>query len=321
MSMIDLSIVIVSWNAKTFLQKCIISIIKEGINFNLQIIVVDNASTDGSPEMVDKLFPKVELIRNEKNLGFAKANNIGINECNGRYICLINSDVEVLPRCFDELITYITKHSDIGLLGPKIINPNGSLQRSCKGYATPWNMFCRALALDTLFPAIKLFGGRMLTYWNHDTTQEVDVVNGCFWVVNKAALDKVGLLDENFFIYAEDVDWCKRFTLAGWKVIYFTGAQAIHYGGASSDNSPIRFYLEMQKANFLYWKKHHTHLAQMSFLMISGLHHLIRYLGQSALYLLKPALRKPLSHKIKKNIACIKWLLSYNHEEIEYHDS
>lgn len=313
--MIELSIVIVSWNAKEFLCKCIDSIFTNCDRFNFEVIVVDNASHDGSVEMVQKKFPMVTVICNDRNLGFAKANNVGIRLSQGNYICLINSDVEVLSNCFDLMVDYIKKNSDVGMLGPMMLNSDGTLQRSCRGYSTLWNLFCRALALDLCFPNAKLFGGRLMTYWDHNDTQEVEVINGCFWMVGKEALSEVGLLDEKFFIYAEDVDWCKRFNDAGWKVVYYPIAKAIHYGGASSNNAPIQFYLEMYRANLQYWKKHHNFFAQAAYLVITLLHHIVRISVDTILFIIIPSKRSEYNFKIKRSIACIKWILSFNYSK------
>lgn len=318
--MVDISIIIVSWNAKDYLQKCIDSIFKESNKYNLEVIVVDNASSDGSEDMVRTRFPQVKLICNNDNLGFAKANNIGIKQSSGKYLGLINSDVEILSDCFSPLFCYMEEHRNIGMLGPRILNSDKTLQRSCRGFPTLWNLFCRALALDVFFPKVKLFGGKMLTYWPHDSISDVEVLSGCFWFINKKAIDDVGLLDEGFFIYAEDTDWCKRFFAAGWRRIYFPLVQAIHYGGASSENAPIRFYLEMQRANLRYWKKHHSCFEQIVFLFIIFSHHAIRAIGGIVFYVIAPSKREYTYFKIKRNLSCIKWLFSKNRETIAVND-
>ena len=312
--MLDISIIIVSWNAKKYLEQCIASIIGETIKYQTEIIVVDNASTDGSVELVKGKFPKVKVICNDTNLGFAKANNIGIKQGTGKYICLINSDVEILQGCFDRIVPYFEQHSKIGVIGPQIIGVDGTVQRSCMGFPTIWNTFCRALLLDTLFPRSRLFSSYLRTFQKHDTIQYVDVINGCFWLISREALNQVGLLDERFFIYAEDKDWCKRFWDAGWKVVYFPQAQAIHYGGASSSNAPTRFYIEMYRANYEYWKKYHSRPAQLTFLLITGLHHIIRLIGEMMLLVIRPSKRSYVLNKIKRSIALIQWLLSFNLE-------
>jgi GT2 family glycosyltransferase len=309
----DLSIIIVSWNAREYLSKCILSLAGSLANGSSEIIVVDNASTDGSPEMVCDQFPQVKLIRNTENLGFAKANNIGIRQCTGNYIALINSDVEVLNGCVDRLIEYMKQNSDIGMLGPQILDENRNVQRSCMGFPSVWNTFCRAFALDVLFPNIKLFSSYMMSYWSHNTIRNVDVINGCFWLIRRQATDKVGLLDERYFIYAEDKDWCKRFWDSHWKIVYYPEAKAIHYGGASSSNAPIKFYIELCRANLQYWRKHHRKAAQFAFILLTGIHHIIRLLGHVLLYIVKPAKRSQILIKIKTNLACLKWLCSLNH--------
>jgi GT2 family glycosyltransferase len=250
----------------------------------------------------------VQLIRNPKNLGFAKANNIGIRQSRGEYLFLINSDVVVSDDCFDKLIRHLDEHQDVGMLGPRIIGSNGQVQRSCMGYPTLWNSFTRALALDSLFPQSELFGGQLLTFWRHDERRPVKVINGCFWALRRAAVEEVGLLDERFFIYGEDVDWCKRFTDRGWGIVFFPEAEALHYGGASSSNAPVRFYLEMQRAHHQYWAKHRSRPATDGFLLINVLHHAVRLIAEAGAYPFRH--RKDLAmarHKIARNAASVKW--------------
>jgi hypothetical protein len=318
--MVDLSIIIVSWNAKAFLLECLRSLTGEIDDRRTEIIVVDNASTDGSPEAVESEFPNVKLLRNPTNLGFAKANNIGIKQSAGQYVCLVNSDVKILPGCFTRLIDYMEQHSGIGMLGPKVLNADLTLQLSHRRLPTLWNRFCRALALDTLFPNSTAFGHGSENLKPNATAVEVEVLSGSFWMVRREALDRVGLLDEVFFMYAEDLDWCKRFRDAGWKVVYFPGAGVIHYGGASSANAPVRFYLELQRANLQYWKKHHSRPAQIVFVFILILHQVVRIFRGILWYLLKPASANQIKPKIKRSVSCLRWLLfdtghiGYQHE-------
>lgn len=310
--MVDLSVIIVSWNAKEFLSKCLQSLIVEIDEHNWEVIVVDNASSDGSQELVRNKFPHVQLICNDNNLGFARANNIGIRQSRGEYLFLINSDVIVLKNCFRQMVAYMLENPNVGLLGPKILNADGSLQRSCFGLPTVWNTFCRALALDNIFPKVKMFCGREMSFWAHDKIRNVEMLNGCFWMVRRKALETVGLLDENFFMYGEDADWCKRFGMEGWGVVFFPDAEAIHYGGASSANAPVRFYLEMQKADLLYWKKHHNRLGQISYQCIMGVHHIVRLAVEPINYLIRPTERNKTLFKIRRNIVYIQWRLGFS---------
>ena len=306
----DLSVIIVSWNAKAFLLECLLSVIQETAQYDTEIIVVDNASTDGSAELVKEQFPSVILVSNETNLGFAKANNIGIRQCTGKYMCLINSDVFVKKECIKQAVQFMDNNTKIGVLGPRIIGADGQVQRSCMAFPTLWNTFCRALALDSLFPKSKLFGGYLMRYWQHDNIQSVDVINGCFWMVRRAALENVGLLDERFFIYGEDIDWCRRFHDSEWDVVFFPKAEVIHYGGASSANAPVRFYVEMHRANLQYWQKYHSDFLSRTFLFLTLLHHIIRLCGQMPIYWTQPGKREISRLKLKRSSAVISWVLN-----------
>jgi hypothetical protein len=317
---LELSIIIVNWNGKEYLMECLGSLSEEMLDNNFEIIVVDNASTDGSPGLVQARFPNVKLIRNDNNMGFAKANNIGIRQSGGRYICLINSDIVVLRNCLRYMIDFMNKHTEIGILGPKIYNPDRTLQPSCMGFPTLWNMFCRALALDTFMPKSRLFGRRLMSFWAHDSIRSVEVLNGCFLMVRRDALDKVGLLDENFFFYGEDIDWCKRFRDQGWDVVFLPDVKAIHYGGASSSRASVRFYIELERAALQYWRKHHSPLAQKSFLLITCLHQVLRIIGQSSMYIIYPSKRKEVLPKIKRSVACIQWLMKIDEPQSYYDD-
>lgn len=311
----DISYIIVSWNAKDFLLKCLSSIQNDARNFSSEIIVVDNASSDGSPEMVAAQFPEVRLIRNKENLGFAKANNIGIGESRGKYLALINSDVDVLRGCTSLMLDYIEKHDDIGMLGPQILNLDGSVQRSCMGFPTLWNSFCRALALDDFFPKSRFFGSHLMTYWSHNETACVDILIGCFWLIRRQALERVGELDEKFFFYGEDWDWCKRFWAGGWKVVYFNEAKSIHYGGASSAKAPMKFVLELQRSKFRYWNKYHRLPSRLAFLFITFFHNLIRFFAEIIRYAVKPNNRRDTSFKIMRASQLMRWLLGFDIEK------
>lgn len=254
---VDVSVVIVSWNAKGFLKECLQSLADSAASRRMEVIVVDNASSDGSPEMVEQEFPHVELIRSKENLGFAKANNVGIRESTGRYVSLVNSDVRILGDCLGQLADYLDHHRDVGNVGPKILNRDLTLQSSCRQFPSLWNNFCEATGLNKAFRGSSFFSGEHMFYFAHDRELPVDVLVGCFWMVRREAFEKAGLLDEDFFIYAEDVDWCRRCWDAGWRVVFYPGPQAIHYRGGSSANDPARFALEQQKAVLHYWEKHH----------------------------------------------------------------
>jgi GT2 family glycosyltransferase len=309
----DISIVIVSWNAKRYVEECLTSLETLNKDVSIEIIVVDNASTDGTVGLIRNRFPCVRLVESEKNLGFARANNLGIALTRGKYICLMNPDVKVPADCLSKMYQYMEKEAAIGLLGPKMLGPDGDTRRSGMRFPTLWNCFLRATAMDSLSMGTGLFGGFLMSDFEFDTTRDIDVLNGWFWLARRAAVDEVGLLDERFFMYGEDIDWCKRFHNAGWRVVFYPEAEAVHYGGASSSNAPVRFYLEMQRANLQYWKKHHGPISSYAYCLTVWLNHLVRTLGYSLVYLLKSSARQEAYFKIRRSLACMLWMTGWKH--------
>jgi len=308
--MFDVSIIIVSWNAKRHLLNCLNSLENTAKGYSQEIFIVDNASSDGSPDAVARQFPQVGLIKNKENLGFARANNIGIHQSSGRYICLVNSDVIVLNGCIENLISFMDNHPAAGMVGPRILNQDRTLQPSCRHFPTIWNNLCQALGLNKLFPKSRFFSETFMNYWAHDIVQKVDVLSGCFWMVRREALNKVGLLDEDFFIYGEDLDWCRRFHQAGWDIVFYPMAETIHIGAASSANSPVEFYLEMQKADLHYWQKHHGSIGRIIYAAIIFLRHFLRLVPIGLLYIFRPSHRETISFKLKRSLACIRFIIA-----------
>jgi hypothetical protein len=317
--MTDISIVIVSWNTKAMLLNCLHSIFEANGRCVLQVIVVDNGSSDGSPEAVQNQFPDVDLIQAKENLGFAKANNIGIKLANGRHICLINSDVVVSSGCLDHMSAYMDAHNSVGMVAPKILNSDLTLQLSCREFPSLWNSFCRALALDSMFPNLQFFSGSLMQFWPHDKSRSVDVVSGCFWMLRKEAVADVGPLEEQFFMYSEDVDYCKRYWKKGWEIVYLPEVDSIHHGGASSSLHPVRFQIEGLKARLQYWRKHHGRLAQAAFVGISLLHQLRRMVQGVVLYLLHSSQRQCIVTDLRASVICSLWLFrrsKYGHRRV-----
>ncbi len=304
------SVIIVNWNAREFLLSCLASLYAGACCHSMEIVVVDNASTDGSVAAVNKKFPQVRLIQNSANLGFARANNLGTAASTGRYLCYVNSDVKVLTDCISRLVDYGEQAPRVGMAGPRIVGGDGRLQRSCRGFPSLWNMLCRALALDTLFSGSRLFTGYSLVHWSQEELRAVDILSGCFWLVRRDALNQVGPLDEAFFMYGEDLDWCKRFWNRGWKVVYVPTAEAIHYGGASSANAPLRFFIERQRADLQYWRKHHARPAVAAFFLISLLHLALRALGYTLALGLNRHERPTYRQKVARSVACLKWMFT-----------
>jgi GT2 family glycosyltransferase len=299
-----ISIVIVSWNAKHLVQQTLISLQQSCSDLSTEVFVVDNASSDGTPDMVQQEFPDVRLIRCQRNLGFAKANNVAMRLARGKYVCLINSDVTVPPGCLQRMVGYMEQDCSIGMLGPKMLARDGTTGPSCMRRPTLSIWLVHALGLSSFCKNLSLH----VTNGDSAGVQEVEVLNGWFWMVRRSALDQVGLLDEQFFMYGEDIDWCHRFWENGWKVVYFPQAAAVHYGAGSSSTMPVRFYVEMQRANLQYWKRHHNRISQFAYILILFLHQIARVLGYGAVFVLKPSVRSDVSDKIKRSAACLCWL-------------
>jgi GT2 family glycosyltransferase len=306
---VNVSIVIVTWNGKRVVSQCLESLLQYGDDASVQIIVVDNASTDGTPEMVRELYPHVQLIQNRSNLGFAKANNLGIEQCRGKYVALINSDVKVPSGCLEKMIDYMDQNPTIGMLGPKMLLRDGSIGDSCMRFPTPLNWLYRALALDRLFRGSGKFGGFLMWDFRYDRVQDVDVLTGWFWLVRREALAQVGVLDERYFFYGEDIDWSKCFHDAGWRVVFYPEAEALHDRAASSSREPTRFYIEMNRANLQYCRKHHGRLAQIGFWLTTCLHEITRIVGYAAVYLLHVGRNPAAGFKVKRSAACLLWLM------------
>ncbi len=259
--------------------------------------------------MIRADFPHIQLLAQNDNLGFAKANNVGLAHCSGQYICLINSDVVVSRGCIQTMVEYLKMHPRIGMLGPRMRLKDGTIGKSCMGFPTVWNWFCRASALDVLFHNTKFFCGYLRSDFQYDRIQDVDVLTGWFWVVRRQALDEVGPLDKRYFFYGDDIDWSKRFHDAGWKVVFYPYAEAIHYCGSSSARAPIRFYIEMRRANLQYCQKFHGVPSKAGFWLMLWLQEVLRVVGYGTLYLLTSSRREEARHKIKRSVRCVFWLM------------
>ncbi|MEK7264398.1 MAG: glycosyltransferase [Bacteroidota bacterium] len=253
----ELSVIIVNYNVRIFLENALISIQKAMSGIDGEIFVVDNASNDGSAEMLKNKFSSVHLIENEKNLGFAKANNLALKNTSGKFILLINPDTIVQEDTLSVMLNYFKENPNVGLGGCKVLNPDGTLQLACRrSFPSPWVAFTKIVGLSNIFPQTKIFGKYNLSYLSADEIQEVDAVSGSFMMLRREVYENIGGLDEDFFMYGEDLDWCYRIQKAGWKINYIPITQIIHYKGESTKRSSIDdikyFYQSMQ----LFVKKH-----------------------------------------------------------------
>jgi GT2 family glycosyltransferase len=255
---VDVSIVIVSWNTKELLRECLDSVYKYTVGVTFEVFVVDNASADGSVEMVQELFPDVKLIANNDNAGFSKANNQAIVLSKGRYAAILNPDTVLIEDVFSPLISYADKDARIGAIGPKIFNSDGkTIQYVCaRKLPNLYFEFCRLSGLQWRFSKTRLFGGEYMSYWDHNSSRKVEGLSGACMVVRRDIIDKVGLMDENQFMYGDEIDWCRRMLDADWDIFYYADTALIHYGGVSSAQVKIQTSIESEKALRYYYLKH-----------------------------------------------------------------
>jgi GT2 family glycosyltransferase len=274
---VDISVVIVAWNAKHYLELCLDSLVAAPPHRTLEVFVVDNASGDGTSAMVESRFPWVKLIKSPENLGFSRGNNVAIRQCRGRYIALVNPDVIVFPECLDALADFLDQNPRVGDVGPRVFNPDMTQQSTCRRFPTLWNNLCSATALATKFTKSRIFAGEHMFYFSHDRTLPVDVIVGCFSMIRRETFDEVGLLDEELFMYGDDVDWCRRAWNKGWQVVFYPGARAIHDRGKTTAPYPVRFAVAQQRSVLHYWRKHHGFWGVLGIRSIILFHHLLRY--------------------------------------------
>ena len=309
----DISIVILNYNDKEYLRGCLQSLEHCSKSRQVEIVVSDNASVDGSIEMVEAEFPHVRLLKNTENLGFTKGNNAGIRVCAGRYIFLLNSDIKVLDGCIDAMAQFLDDHPKVGIAGPKILNRDMSHQSSCRQYPTLWNNFCQATGLAKFFRGSRLFSGEHMFFFHGDRVLDVDVLVGCFSALRCAAIDQVGMLDENFYMYGDDLDWCRRLREGGWRVVFNPGAQAIHYMGTSTTRKdPVRYGLLQQQSVLRYWRKYHGRAAVTGMEGLIFLRMAMRGIVGLVKYLVIPAKREEGQTRIREASACLRALFVHD---------
>lgn len=262
---VDLSIIILSYNTAALLRGCLTSVFSSQTPDDAwEIIVVDNASTDGSTDMVEKEFPGVRLVRNKKNIGFSAGNNVGIRQACGDYVLLLNSDTEVGPGTMQAMLSFLQSRPDAGAATCRLVLPDASLDPAChRGFPTPWAALTYFLGLEKMFPRFPLFAQYHQRYKDISAVHEIDSPSGAFFLVRKTVIDTVGLLDEDFFMYGEDLDWAYRIKQSGWKIFYNPAVSALHrkkQSGRAHADSTIRkqtrrYFYETMK---LFYKKHYA---------------------------------------------------------------
>ncbi|MDA8187333.1 MAG: glycosyltransferase [Dehalococcoidales bacterium] len=252
----DVSAVIVSRNQRELLVSALSSLYSASQGLVLEAFLVDNNSSDGTPNAIRTLFPEVEITLRDENLGFAKANNLSLRKARGRYILLLNPDTYVQAQGVRTVVEFMDRHPEVGICGPKVVLPNGRLDAPCKrSFKTPSIYFYKATGLSSLFPRSRRFGKYYLSYLDEDQMADVDSVMGAFLMIRQETIRDIGLLDERFFMYAEEEDWCFRAKKAGWKVVYNPQAAVVHYRAGGTAVHPARIAYEWHKSAFLFHRK------------------------------------------------------------------
>jgi GT2 family glycosyltransferase len=258
----DLSIIIVNWNTRDLLKQCLLwlqrslhtresSDVPASRPFGVETFVVDNASTDASVSMVRDQFPWVRLIKNPENVGFARANNQALRVCRGRYVLLLNSDTELRPGALAALFAFMAAHPGTGACGPRLLNADGTLQISCHPLLTPWREFWRLVFLDRLLPLATY----PLARWDTAQPHQVEVLKGACLMLRRDALDQVGLLDERYFMYTEEMDLCCRLLQAGWDLYWVPRAEVVHHGEASTRQVAEDMYIQLYRSKVQFHRK------------------------------------------------------------------
>ncbi|MGB9629360.1 MAG: glycosyltransferase family 2 protein [Thermodesulfobacteriota bacterium] len=248
--MIDVSVIIVNWNTKNYLLHCLESLFYTGEGFSKEVIVVDNGSQDGSVNELKKSFPSVHLIENKSNLGFAKAVNLGLQQASGRYLLLLNPDTLIKDGSIEELFSFMEEHREVAVTGPQLLNGDGSKQNSIANFPSLTTELLNKNLLRWLFP--ERYPGKEKDYSN---PIEVDSVIGACMMVRREAMEQVGLLDEDYFLFLEETDWCYRMRKAGWKVYHVPQARVIHFQGKGAEKEKKRAKVEYYRSRYIFFKK------------------------------------------------------------------
>lgn len=257
LSEIDVCVVVVSWNTRDILRRCLRSIFEQTREVSFDVVVVDNNSRDGSADMVRTEFPEVKVIANAGNRGFAAACNQGMRAASARFTLLLNPDTIVLDDAVSRCVQYANLHPDVGVVGCQVLEDEHRITPTGFSFPSPLNVFLALSGLSRAFPCSRLFGRPELSWWDRKTEQDVDVVTGMFMLVRREAIAQVGLMDESYFVYSEEADWCYRFARAGWRRVFTPCARIIHLDGGAKSTSQVstKMFVQLQKSSMIYHRK------------------------------------------------------------------
>ena len=302
---VDLSIIIVSWNVVDLLMECLDSVLENSVvqllpkneHRRIEVIIVDSGSSDNTVGMVQKHFPRVKLLAQEENIGFTRGNNIGLEAAQGRYIFLLNPDTIVLGNALGEMIKYMDENPDVGIIGPYTMNTDGTIQSTRRRFPTVPLAFFESTWLQPFAPKSMLDH-----YYVRDVPDisvvDIDWVQGSALMARREVYEQIGGLDTGYVMYSEELDWCKRAKEAGWRVVYFCGAQIIHHGGKSSEQVPANKHILFQQSKLRYFRKYHGRFVAQSLRLFLLSNYMLQILIEGAKGLL--------GHKRKMRFARIR---------------
>ena len=300
-----LSVVVLCWNDSKVIDPCLHSIFDETEHLDYEVIVSDNGSTDGSLDLIRTKYPRVRIVENGENLGFARGNNAGIAEAQGEYILILNPDTIIHDRALEKLVRYADSHPEAGALGCRVLNPDGSLQISARPIPTLWRYLVSALWLRGLGRLSDVFSSDTYVGWQSDTEREVGFQSGCCVMFRGDLLKRLGGFDGQFFYHFEESDLCLRVWKSGHPVLFYPGAVITHLGGQSVGRFPVRFELEKYRGRYKFFYKHYGPTGAKRIRLITLINLRIRQLGYGLIRCFRSS--KPLEDRLAMYRVVIRW--------------
>lgn len=303
---IDVSIIIVNWNTCKITCDCLRSVYVQTRDISFEVIVVDNASSDDSVEVIKKDFPQVVLVENDSNCGYAAGCNSGMRVANGRYVLILNSDIIICDSAIQKTLLYAHDHPKAAVIGCQVWDDPDHVQMTCFMYPSLLNLFLRMSGLARVFQNNQFFGREDMRWWNRDSERNIEVVSGMFMFVRREAMDEIGLMDEDYFLYYEETDWCYRFAKAGWEMLFWPGAKILHLdgGGHSSKGESLKLGVQMQKSLLIFMRKHYGLLSSIVARFIVTLYSGMKYFEYALRSFVKRMRGKDFSFELTKRKKC-----------------
>ena len=307
--MIELDIIIVTWNSADVIGQCLSSLDRFRPGCNHTVTVVDNASGDGTPDLVSARFPQVHLVRSESNRGFAAANNQALEMTAGRFILLLNPDSEIRDNALDRLLDFMKEDDRVWVAGPALLNSDGARQHYGVRFPHVWNMLVESLFLDRVFARSRILGRHKELFLDQETPRRVDYVQGAALLVRRSAIDAVGPLDEGFFMYFEEADWCYRMSRSGGETWLVPTAQVIHHGGADPGHYDQIRLIHYHRSLLRFLRKHYGLAHRTAARLVMLFRTLVRVVSWSMVFIFRPGLRQAARSSLRGYLGVFRILL------------